>query len=114
MRYKIPSYVRPLLRGGKGKKSRYNENPAVGIIYSVQVEERMGSVVPEMMAAPKTKGYNNYFVSEKELKYLPPYFRDTAETPEEAKCEVQGTWPEWLEGTFVRLVSSILLFIERS
>jgi Retinal pigment epithelial membrane protein len=52
--------------------------------------------------APSTKGYNNFFVTEKDLKNVPPYFRDTTETPEEVRCEVKGTWPKWLKGTFLR------------
>ncbi|KAI1839906.1 hypothetical protein JX265_005748 [Neoarthrinium moseri] len=47
--------------------------------------------------------YNNYFVSEANLKYVPPYLRDTAETTEEVRCPTKGIWPTWLEGTFVRI-----------
>lgn len=54
--------------------------------------------------APKAR-YNNYFVPESDLKYVPPYLRDVPETPEEVKCATAGTWPSWLEGTFVRYVS---------
>lgn len=48
--------------------------------------------------------YNKFFVPEEDLKYVPPYFRDTIETPTEVKCQTTGTWPAWLEGTFVRQV----------
>lgn len=48
------------------------------------------------------KPYNNYFVGEKDLKYVPPYFRDTPETTSEVDCAIKGVWPEWLNGTFVR------------
>ncbi|KAF3399574.1 Retinoid isomerohydrolase [Talaromyces pinophilus] len=47
--------------------------------------------------------YNNYFVGEKDLKYVPPYFRDTPETTSEVDCVIKGVWPEWLNGTFVRI-----------
>ncbi|KAH6692236.1 carotenoid oxygenase [Plectosphaerella plurivora] len=47
--------------------------------------------------------YNNYFIPEKDLKYVPPYLRDVPETTEEVKCESAGTWPSWLEGTFLRI-----------
>ncbi|KAL6416054.1 retinal pigment epithelial membrane family protein [Ilyonectria robusta] len=47
--------------------------------------------------------YNNYFVSEKDLKYVPPYLRDVPETPNEVQCPTKGAWPTWLEGTFVRV-----------
>lgn len=46
--------------------------------------------------------YNNYFVPEDDLKYVPPYLRDVPETTEEVKCATGGTWPTWLEGTFLR------------
>ena len=46
--------------------------------------------------------YTNYFVDEENLKYVPPYFRDTPETTEEVKCPTRGTWPKWLHGTFMR------------
>ncbi|CAK7198349.1 hypothetical protein SEUCBS139899_001010 [Sporothrix eucalyptigena] len=57
------------------------------------------------MASPTKQEllYNNYFVPEKDLKYVPPYFRDVAETPQEVKCTTAGIWPEWLDGTFVRM-----------
>lgn len=56
------------------------------------------------MASPTKQEplYNNYFIPEKDLKYVPPYFRDVAETPQEVKCATAGIWPEWLDGTFVR------------
>ncbi|OCL03981.1 hypothetical protein AOQ84DRAFT_400350 [Glonium stellatum] len=47
--------------------------------------------------------YNNYFVPEEDLKYLPPYFRNTTETINEERCIVHGTWPTWLNGTFMRI-----------
>jgi torulene dioxygenase len=46
--------------------------------------------------------YNTYFVPEEDLIYLPPYLRDVPETPEEVECETNGTWPPWLNGSFVR------------
>jgi hypothetical protein len=46
--------------------------------------------------------YNNYFVPEKDLQYIPPYFRDVPETIDEVECLTAGTWPTWLEGTFLR------------
>ncbi|TVY92747.1 Beta,beta-carotene 9',10'-oxygenase [Lachnellula willkommii] len=49
------------------------------------------------------KPYNNYFVSENDLKYVPPYFRDTPETTTEVSCVTKGVWPEWVNGTFVRI-----------
>lgn len=51
---------------------------------------------------PEKKPYNNYFVPEKDLKYVPPYFRDTPETTIEVNCVTAGVWPTWLNGTFVR------------
>jgi hypothetical protein len=49
-----------------------------------------------------TKGYNSFHITEVDLKLVRPYLRDTAETPKEVKCEVKGTWPKQLEGTFLR------------
>jgi len=46
--------------------------------------------------------YNTYFVTEEDLKYIPPYMKDTALTPQEVKCPITGTWPEWMAGEFVR------------
>ncbi|KAH8881041.1 hypothetical protein GQ53DRAFT_889010 [Thozetella sp. PMI_491] len=59
------------------------------------------------MASPTTPNalYNNYFVKEADLKYVPPYLRDTPETREEVKCATAGNWPQWLCGTFVRIGS---------
>ncbi|KAF7517656.1 hypothetical protein G7054_g13739 [Neopestalotiopsis clavispora] len=51
----------------------------------------------------QTKHYNNYFVPEGDLKYVPPYFRDTPETINEVTCPTQGEWPSWLSGTFMRI-----------
>ena len=50
-----------------------------------------------------TGGYNNYFVHEKDLPLLPPYLRDVPETREEVRCDTEGHWPEWLDGSFLRL-----------
>lgn len=52
--------------------------------------------------ASGTASYNCYFVPEQDLKYVPPYLRDVPETPQEVKCQTRGTWPGWLEGTFLR------------
>jgi torulene dioxygenase len=46
--------------------------------------------------------YNNYFVGEKDLKYVPPYLKDSPETPKEVECETEGAWPKWVNGTFMR------------
>ncbi|KIX09239.1 uncharacterized protein Z518_00318 [Rhinocladiella mackenziei CBS 650.93] len=54
------------------------------------------------MAEEKTC-YNNYFITEDNLKYVPPYFRDVPDTPQEVKCWTKGTWPDWLDGSFVRI-----------
>ena len=57
------------------------------------------------MAAAATQectSYNNYFVREEDLKYVPPYLRDVPETPREVECVTEGKWPNWLEGTFLR------------
>ena len=60
---------------------------------------------------PEKKPFNNYFVTEKDLKYVPPYFRDTPETPSEVDCVTKGVWPKWLNGTFVRYaLNEILVF----
>ncbi|KAF9880324.1 putative lignostilbene- -dioxygenase protein [Colletotrichum karsti] len=48
-------------------------------------------------------GFNQYFLPEEDLKYLPPYFRDVPETPQETECKTSGLWPSWLKGTFVRV-----------
>ncbi|KAL3475742.1 carotenoid oxygenase [Aspergillus californicus] len=56
-----------------------------------------------MSPAMETKRYNNYFVPEKDLKYVPPYLRDVSETPKEAQCPTKGRWPTWIEGTFLRV-----------
>ncbi|KAL8375618.1 hypothetical protein RB595_006948 [Gaeumannomyces hyphopodioides] len=53
--------------------------------------------------ASATAHYNNYFVPEEDLKYVPPYLSDVPETPQEVKCQTKGTWPDWLEGTFLRV-----------
>ncbi|KAI6778191.1 retinal pigment epithelial membrane family protein [Emericellopsis cladophorae] len=47
--------------------------------------------------------YNTYFVPEEDLIYLLPYLRDVPETPEEIECVTNGTWPPWLDGSFVRV-----------
>ncbi|KAI9170552.1 retinal pigment epithelial membrane family protein [Paramyrothecium foliicola] len=51
----------------------------------------------------KHLAYNNYFVPEEDLKYLPPYLRDVPETPEEVECQTTGVWPVWLHGSFLRV-----------
>ncbi|KAH9232789.1 hypothetical protein K456DRAFT_1726070 [Colletotrichum gloeosporioides 23] len=48
-------------------------------------------------------GYNQYFLPEEDLQYLPPYLRDVPETTTETQCTTAGTWPPWLKGTFVRI-----------
>lgn len=53
-------------------------------------------------ATDESKHYNNYFVPEADLKYVPPYFRDTPETVDEVTCPTKGEWPSWLNGTFMR------------
>ncbi|VUC25874.1 unnamed protein product [Clonostachys rosea] len=58
----------------------------------------MATMAQETTKAP----YNNYFIPEKDLKYVPPYFRDVPETPKEVKCVTAGNWPKWLEGSFLR------------
>jgi torulene dioxygenase len=54
-----------------------------------------------------SKPYNNYWVGEDDLKYVPPYFRDVPETTQAVTCETKGTWPAWVKGTFVRWVLEI-------
>ena len=57
-----------------------------------------------MASATETQNpYNNYFVPEKDLKYVPPYLRDVPETTDEVQCPTTGTWPTWLEGSFLRM-----------
>lgn len=51
---------------------------------------------------PESKAYNTYFVTEEDLQYVPPYMKNTGETPQETKCPVIGDWPKWLAGEFVR------------
>lgn len=47
--------------------------------------------------------YNNYFLDEDAYPYIPPYFKDTPETPEGYRCQIVGDgWPKWLSGSFVR------------
>jgi torulene dioxygenase len=61
-----------------------------------------------MVAAAQRQGavhYNNYFVPEKDLQYVPPYLRDVPETVDEVECSTAGRWPTWLEGTFLRYES---------
>ncbi|KAJ5805701.1 uncharacterized protein N7503_003303 [Penicillium pulvis] len=50
--------------------------------------------------------YNTYFVTEEDLQYVPPYMKDTGETPQELKCPIKGCWPKWLAGEFVRVGGS--------
>ncbi|KAI0177200.1 carotenoid oxygenase [Pestalotiopsis sp. NC0098] len=54
-------------------------------------------------AIDESRHYNNYFVPEADLKYVPPYFRDTPETVDEVTCPTKGEWPSWLNGTFMRI-----------
>ncbi|KAK9775669.1 putative Carotenoid oxygenase [Seiridium cardinale] len=54
-------------------------------------------------AFDESEHYNNYFVREEDLKYVPPYFRDTPETVDEVICPTAGVWPSWLSGTFMRI-----------
>ncbi|KAH8671769.1 carotenoid oxygenase [Tricladium varicosporioides] len=56
-------------------------------------------VTPTGQRAP----YNNYWVNEEDLKYVPPYLRDVPETPEEVICVTQGKWPDWMSGNFMRV-----------
>ncbi|KAI1338569.1 carotenoid oxygenase [Xylariaceae sp. FL0016] len=46
---------------------------------------------------------NFYFVKEDDAKYAPPCFQNTGETREEVECQLQGDWPNWLQGTFMRV-----------
>jgi torulene dioxygenase len=46
--------------------------------------------------------YNNYWVGLEDLKYVPPYLRDVQDTPNGMICATKGTWPTWLEGSFMR------------
>ncbi|KAH7304642.1 carotenoid oxygenase [Rhexocercosporidium sp. MPI-PUGE-AT-0058] len=50
-----------------------------------------------------SKAYNNYWVGQKDLKYVPPYLRDVPETPNQCTCVTQGQWPAWLKGSFMRI-----------
>ena len=50
------------------------------------------------------KRFTSRFVTEEEIKYLPPYIRDVQETPKPVRCPTSGSWPEWLCGDFVRCV----------
>ncbi|VUC31314.1 unnamed protein product [Clonostachys rosea] len=45
---------------------------------------------------------NVRYCSEEEIQFLPPYFKNTGDTPEPVLCRTEGRWPEWLSGTFVR------------
>ncbi|KAF5983801.1 retinal pigment epithelial membrane family [Fusarium coicis] len=44
-----------------------------------------------------------YFVTEEKLKYLPPYLQGVGETPNEVECNTSGVWPDWVNGTFIRM-----------
>ncbi|KAF5963532.1 beta-carotene 15,15'-monooxygenase [Fusarium bulbicola] len=44
-----------------------------------------------------------YFVTEDKLKYLLPYLQGVPETPNELECKTSGVWPDWVNGTFVRM-----------
>jgi torulene dioxygenase len=73
----------------------------------LEIEFAVDKVVHTRIATMLEKNaYNNYFVAEKDLQYVPPYFRDTPETTSEVYCVTRGVWPEWLSGTFVRYVRS--------
>ncbi|CCT63302.1 uncharacterized protein FFUJ_00065 [Fusarium fujikuroi IMI 58289] len=44
-----------------------------------------------------------YFVTEDKLKYLPPYLQGVCETPNEVECKTSGVWPDWVNGSFIRM-----------
>ncbi|KAF5691955.1 retinal pigment epithelial membrane family [Fusarium denticulatum] len=44
-----------------------------------------------------------YFVTEEKLKYLPPYLQGVGETLNEVECNTSGVWPDWINGTFIRM-----------
>lgn len=54
-------------------------------------------------AQSASEAYNNYWVSLKDMKYVPPYLRDVPETPNEMTCVTKGQWPTWLKGSFMRI-----------
>lgn len=47
-------------------------------------------------------GPRSSFLEQKNLKYLPPYFRDTPETRTEVQCPTKGEIPSWVTGAFIR------------
>ena len=61
----------------------------------------MGMMKEDHMST-QAKRFNDHFVPEENIKYLPPYLRDVPETPEPIKCPTSGSWPEWLHGDFLR------------
>jgi hypothetical protein len=50
----------------------------------------------------KPEGYRWDIITEEELKYAPTYFQDVPETTTEVECKLDGTWPKWLHGSFLR------------
>ncbi|SCV33765.1 uncharacterized protein FFB14_04683 [Fusarium fujikuroi] len=44
-----------------------------------------------------------YFVTEDKLKYLPPYLQGVCETSNEVECKTSGVWPDWVNGSFIRM-----------
>ena len=46
--------------------------------------------------------FNNHFVVEEDVNYLPPYMRDVPETPKPTRCPTSGSWPEWVHGSLIR------------
>ena len=71
-------------------------------IWTLGLEISAGSTADTMEMAPQPGRYNNYFVPEDDIKYLPPYMRDVPETPDSVQCPTKGSWPEWLHGSFMR------------
>lgn len=88
-----------------------SNTPVAAVPSLIQVSRPRSADVPRSSPLPamvitqkQNPGFNQYFLPEEDLKYLPPYLRDVPETPNEVECQVSGTWPSWLHGTFVRCV----------
>ena len=48
------------------------------------------------------KPTSQWWVGPEQLKFVPPYLRDVPESPTPTQCHITGTFPSWVEGSFIR------------
>jgi hypothetical protein len=53
------------------------------------------------------KPTSQWWVGPDQLKWVPPYLRDVPESTTPTQCRVTGTFPSWIEGSFIRCESDV-------